>query len=139
MAVAVSASVSIAADSDSDLSQRHTQNFGHTQRQRQSVSSPTRLTSAAQVLKPPTKLGKFRRSGEKETKSTAICLTADKTVKTGYHGTISYISIYTTCIRFVYRLHLVGVTKLRCDCVFREIRCYILALALVLFASWSVN
>lgn len=33
VAVAVSASVSIAADSDSDLSQRHTQNFGHTDRQ----------------------------------------------------------------------------------------------------------
>lgn len=33
VAVAVSASVSIAADSDSDLSQRHTQNFGHTDSQ----------------------------------------------------------------------------------------------------------
>lgn len=32
-AVSVSASVSIAADSDSDLSQKHTQNFGHTDRQ----------------------------------------------------------------------------------------------------------
>lgn len=90
-AVSVSASVSIAADSDSDLRPRDTRKTLDTQTDRQSVSSPTRLTSAAQVLKPPTKLGKFRRSGEKETKSTAICLTADKTVKTGYHGTISYI------------------------------------------------